>query len=90
MNRTELIREVAKATNSTQAVVKPIVEEVFTQIAVSLQNKEAVEIIDFGKFSRKEKPARTYRNPKTGEAVAKEAHSTVSFRPFSALKNVVN
>lgn len=39
-----------------------------------------VTLIGFGSFKRVTKPARTARNPRTGEAVAVPARETITFK----------
>ena len=48
-----------------------------------------VTIVGFGTFSKKDRAARTGRNPATGEPMQIKASTTVSFKPSQALKDVL-
>jgi nucleoid DNA-binding protein len=63
------------------------VDAVIQSITAGLKEDEAVTIIGFGTFSRKERAARTGRNPATGEPMEIKASTTVGFKPSAALKN---
>lgn len=49
--------------------VERIVNTVFDEVAEALARGDRVELRGFGAFSVKNRPARTGRNPRTGEAV---------------------
>ena len=48
---------------------------------------DKVQLVGFGTFESKDRPARTARNPRTGEAVKIAASKTVSFKVGKALKD---
>ena len=58
-------------------------------IAESLKNGEKVQIVGFGAFEVKERPARKARNPKTGEEIQIGARRSPMFKPGKALKEAV-
>ena len=47
-------------------------------------------MIGFGTFSVTERPARTGRNPKTGEAIQIKAKNVIKFKPGKELAASVN
>lgn len=47
---------------------------------------EKVQIVGFGTFETRQRPARTGHNPRTGETVSIPASSVVAFKPSAALK----
>jgi DNA-binding protein HU-beta len=49
-----------------------------------------VSVAGFGKFSKKAKPARMARNPKTGEQVKVAASNAVKFTVAKAFKEALN
>jgi DNA-binding protein HU-beta len=51
-----------------------------------VKNDQKVQIIGFGTFEVKNRPARQGRNPKTGEPMQISASRSVGFKPSSALK----
>ena len=50
---------------------------------------EKVQIVGFGAFEVKERPARKARNPKTGEEIQIGARRSPMFKPGKALKEAV-
>ncbi len=59
----------------------------FATIRDAAVKGEEVSIPGFGKFKVQNKPARTARNPRTGESVAVPATRKLSFQPAKALKD---
>ena len=57
-------------TSVTRATADSLVGAVFSAIAEALARDETVAIAGFGKFDVRSRPARTGRNPRTGEPVA--------------------
>ncbi|BCM26177.1 HU family DNA-binding protein [Methyloradius palustris] len=70
MTRSELIIQLStKFPKLTLADIKSCVEHILDSIGDSLITGNRTEIRGFGSFSRRILPARTGRNPKTGEHV---------------------
>ncbi len=59
-------------------------------ISDALSANERIEIRGFGSFSLHHRPARTGRNPKTGEAVAIPSKRVPHFKPGKELRERVN
>jgi integration host factor subunit beta len=79
MTRSDLIAELAASNPHLRpADIELIVETIFDQITEALARGQRVELRGFGAFTVKSRPARTGRNPRTGEAVPVEA----KMRPF--------
>lgn len=51
---------------------------------------DKVQLLGFGTFEKRERPARTARNPRTGETIEIAAASVPAFKPGKALKDKVN
>ena len=51
---------------------------------------DRVQLLGFGTFEKRERPARTARNPRTGETIEIVAASVPAFKPGKALKDKVN
>ncbi|MBE0471705.1 MAG: HU family DNA-binding protein [Methyloprofundus sp.] len=65
--------------------------QVFTQgVTDLLKQSQDVSLIGFGKFSVNDVPARTGRNPSTGETIQISARKQAKFAPGKALKDAVN
>ena len=62
------------------------VKAVLDSILDGVERDGSVSIAGFGTFERKERAARTGRNPRTGESLEIPASITVGFRPAAALK----
>ena len=62
----------------------------FGTIGDALANGEEVRISGFGTFGTRSRPARTGRNPRTGEAVSISASMSQTFKAGKPLKGVVN
>jgi DNA-binding protein HU-beta len=90
MNKAELIERVAESTGKTKKEAGVLVDTVLQAISEALSNGEKVTLIGFGNFEVKERPARTGRNPQTGEEIQIEASKVPSFRPGKQLKELVN
>ena len=56
----------------------------------ALTSGEKVQVVGFGSFEVKERPARTARNPRTGEEIEIEASKAPVFKAGKALKDSVN
>ena len=79
MIKSELMTRIAAANpHLYQRDVERIVAAIFEEIASALASGDRVELRGFGAFSVKERPARTGRNPRTGEAV----HVGKKYVPF--------
>lgn len=65
---------------------RELVDILFEEIRLSLENGESVKISGFGNFDLRDKPQRPGRNPKTGQDVAISARRVVTFKPGQKLK----
>ena len=90
MTKAELIAHVAAETSVTRATADRLVGAVFSAIGDALARDEPVTIAGFGKFFARSRPARTGRNPQTGEPVAIAASKAPSFKAAKALRDSVN
>ena len=90
MNKTEMADLLAARTGLSMAVAREAVNGVFTAIGDALANGEEVRIAGFGTFGTRSRPARTGRNPRTGEAVSISASTSPTFKAGKTLKDAVN
>lgn len=89
MSKAEFIVHVAEAGGVTNAEAKRMVELVFGEIENGLRRARSdgkLTIGTFGTFTITERPARTGRNPRTGEEIAIKASRSLKFRPAAQLK----
>lgn len=89
MNKRELIEEVAKQTGQSRRVVRDVIETTLESIERSVKKGERVSLPGFGTFERRQRSARTARNPRTGEEINVSAKKVPAFRPGSTFKETV-
>ena len=90
MSKADFIAHVAQAGDLTNAEAKRMVELVFGEIENGLKRARKdgkYTIGTFGTFTISKRPARTGRNPRTGEPIQIKASKSLRFRPSSALKD---
>ena len=71
----------------TKAQANSAVDAVFEVIQDALANGDTVSVAGFGRFSTKSRPARTGRNPRTGESIAVAASKAPSFKAGKTLRD---
>lgn len=86
MNKSELVEAVASQLGESKASAARAVDAVVGCITTGLKDQEAVTIVGFGTFSKKNRPARMGRNPTTGEPIKIKPSTTVGFKPSQGLK----
>ena len=87
MNTRDMTKELAAKHGMTDKQVRDVLDGLLDGIATAVAKGEEVALHGFGKFKRKESPARQGRNPATGEAIQIAASSKVTFTPAKALKD---
>ena len=90
MNKGELIAALAAKTEKTKKESETALNAVIDVITENLAKGEKIQLIGFGTFEAKSRPARTARNPRTGEAVKIAASKAPVFKAGKALKDAVN
>ena len=90
MTRSELCARVAAATSLSKADAAAAVGALFSAIADALARGETVTVAGFGRFTTRDRAARTGRNPQTGDAVAIAASRVPAFKAGKALRDAVD
>ena len=90
MNKADLVRHVAGETGMNRSAAEAAVNAVLSGISGSLARGEPVGLLGFGTFAARHRPARTARNPRTGEIIPVAASTTAAFKPGRSLKDAVN
>ena len=85
-----MVERVANEADITKQAAQAAVGAVFASIAEALARGEDVPVAGFGRFSRKDWPARKGRNPRTGERIAIGPSAGVSFKAGKTLKDALN
>ena len=91
MTKSELIEVLSR--KQSQLAYKDIelaVKTILEYMSSSLSNGERIEIRGFGSFSLHYRPARSGRNPKSGEPVSLPAKYVPHFKPGKELRERVN
>jgi len=89
MNKAELIAAVAEREGLAKTQAAGTVEAVFEVIQAALKAGDRVQIVGFGIFEVRERPARRGLNPKTGERIDIPASRAPAFKAGKALKELV-
>lgn len=91
MIKSELVQRLAEANpHLYQRDVERIVSTIFEEITKALARGDRVELRGFGAFSVKTRPARTGRNPRTGEAVDVSQKFVPFFKTGKELRERLN
>ena len=90
MNKSDIVSEVVARAGLSRTDAAGAVDAVFEAVTEALGRREVVRIAGFGQFVTRTRPARTARNPGTGEPVAVEASTAPTFKPAKALREAVN
>jgi integration host factor subunit beta len=91
MIKSELVERIAAAyPHLMHKDAERVVSTVFDQIVAALARGDRVELRGFGAFSVKVRPARTGRNPRTGDAVPVEEKRVPYFKTGKELRERLN
>ncbi|BDM67546.1 hypothetical protein HEK616_10330 [Streptomyces nigrescens] len=88
MNKAQLIKVVAAATGD-RAQATLAVETAFDAIVRAVAAGDRFSYTGFGSLTPEERPARTARNPQTGEPMHVGASLVVKYRPGTRFKEFV-
>jgi integration host factor subunit beta len=91
MIKSELVQRIAaRNPHLYQRDVENIVNAILGEITSALARGDRVELRGFGAFSVKRRPARTRRNPPTGEHVAVDPKSVPFFKTGKEMRERLN
>ena len=90
MNKAQLISALVNTAKLSRRDADVAVNSIFDIIIDQLRQGEKVQIVGFGCFDVRERPARKGRNPMTGEAIDIEATRSVAFKPGKSLKDAMD
>lgn len=89
LNKKVLAEKLADQFDITKKLAAEEVQFLLDEVCKQLEKGGNVELNHFGKFTVKEKAARSAFNPLTREKVEVAAKKVVSFTPAAALKELV-
>lgn len=90
MNKGELIDTIASSTGESKRVVGDVLDATLTTIEGAVKKGERVSLPGFGTFERRNRSARTARNPRTGEEIQVPATKVPAFKPGATFKSNVS
>lgn len=90
MNKTQLIATIAETTGVPKVQAQTVVDAFIETVASELNKGNAIVIPGFGKFEARDRPARSGRNPSTGETMLLPAKRVPAFKPGSQLREAVD
>lgn len=90
MNKSQLIDTLAARYEGNRKAAAHALESVLDTITREVAKGEKVAITGFGSFEKRIRPARTVRNPRTGERIKAKKTAVPKFNPGADLKAVVS
>ncbi len=90
MNKTELVKKIAEAAGLTNAEAKKALDATTAAIKEALAAGDKVQLVGFGTFAVKDRPARQGVNPATGAKIEIAAKKVAKFNAGAELDNAVN
>jgi len=90
INKDEMIKRVAFATNAPRDMVKGIMESLFMNMIEALRKEETIRFVDFGTFSTRTRKGRIGVNPRNpSQPINIPDVRVVKFKPSHSLKKIV-
>ena len=90
MNKTELTAALAANAGLSKKDAEKALNAFVDVVTETLSKGDKVQVVGFGSFEVKERPARTARNPRTGEEIKVKASNAPVFKASKALKDEMN
>ena len=88
MNKAELIEAMSGRLGDRKSATAAL-DAVLSEIQNAVTKGDKVSIAGFGVFEKRDRAARTARNPRTGESVKVKKTSVPAFRPGQTFKELV-
>ena len=90
MNKSELCAAIAEKTGMTKKDAEKFTGAFVETVIESMKKGERVQVVGFGTFEVRARPARNARNPRTGETIAIEASKAPVFKAGKTLRESLN
>ena len=90
MKKSDLVASLAEQSGATKASASAMLSALSDTITEAVSGGGAVTIPGVGKISSRDRPARTIRNPRTGETSVKAADRAPKMTFAKALKDACN
>ena len=89
MNRAELVDSIAKQTGFSKKDAEKALAAVIDAVTAELKSGGKVQLVGFGSFEVKARPARTGRNPANNQPIQIAASKTPVFKAGKAFKDSI-
>ena len=89
MNKSELVVALAQKAELSKKDAEKALSAFVETVTEALKAGDKIQLVGFGTFEAKDRPARTARNPRTGEEIQIAASKTPVFKAGKALKDIV-
>lgn len=89
MNKKELVDAVIEETGWSRKESEQALSTVLNTISDTVADGEKVTLPGFGTFEKRDRPARTARNPQTGASIKIKKTSVPAFKAGSTFKSYV-
>ena len=90
MNKSELVAALAQKAELSKKDAEKALSAFVDVVTETLKAGDKVQLVGFGTFEAKERPARSASNPRTGGAIEIAASKTAAFKVGKALKDSLN
>lgn len=90
LNKGDLIDSLANSTGESKRTVTTVIEAYINEVQKQVKKGEKVTVPGFGTFERRNRSARTARNPRTGEEIKVKASKVPAFKPGAGFKSFVS
>ena len=90
MNKSELVKAIAKKAEVTNVAAQAVLEAFVEAVKNSLKKGDKVQLIGFGSFATVKREARKGVNPQTKKPIKIAAKKVAKFVPGKDLKDLVN
>ncbi|NMY53532.1 HU family DNA-binding protein [Pseudomonas sp. WS 5011] len=90
ITKEQLISDIAEAVDTPKSTVRAALEQLSEIVSDALENSDEITLPGIGKLKVSERPARTGRNPQTGQTLQIAAKKVVKFVPAKALSDAIN
>ena len=89
MNKTELTAAMAETSGLSKQDCEAALAAFTGAVETAMKSGDKVQMVGFGSFEVKKRPARVGRNPRTGEPMPYPACKVPVFKPGKALKDAI-
>jgi len=89
MNKTELTAAMAETSGLSKKDCEAALAAFTGAVETAMKSGDKVQMVGFGSFEVKKRPARVGRNPRTGEPMTYPACKVPTFKPGKPLKDAI-